>query len=107
MSLGFYKNLIVNDSYPLAVVGNNLMMFWQDFLAPFHIFIKADYQMNYIKMEDDLSTSTILMKSQATMKVSGKTKQKFDFEIFVDGPRIGRFEVKTAGLHILAQEIES
>jgi len=107
MSLGFYKNLIVNDSYPLAVVGNNLMMFWQDFLAPFHIFIKAEYQMNYIKMEDDLSTSTILMKSQATMKVSGKTKQKFDFEIFVDGPRIGRFEVKTAGLHILAQEIES
>ena len=107
MSLGFYKNLIITDSYPLAVVGNNLMMFWQDFMAPFHIFIKADFTMNYLKMEDDLSTSTILMQSQATMKVSGKTHQKYDFEFFIDGPRIGRFEVKTAGLHILAREIES
>jgi hypothetical protein len=107
MSLGFYKNLVVNDSYPLAVVGNNLMMFFQDFLAPFHVFIKADFKMNYLKMEDDLSTSTILVQSQATMKVSGKTHQKYDFEFFIDGPRIGRFEVKTAGLHILAREIES
>jgi urea transporter len=107
MSLGFYKNLIITDSYPLAVVGNNLMMFWQDFMAPFHIFIKADYRMNYLKMEDDLSTSTILMQSLATMKVSGRTRQKYDFELFIDGPRIRRFDVKTEGLHILAREIES
>ena len=107
MSVGFYKNLIITDTYPLAVVSNNLMMFWQDFLAPFYIFIKAEYWMKYLKMEDDLSTSTILVHSQANMKVSGKTKQKFDFEIFIDGPRINRFEVKTRDLHIIAKEIES
>jgi murein DD-endopeptidase MepM/ murein hydrolase activator NlpD len=107
MSLGFYKNLIITDSYPLAVVSNNMMMFWQDFVAPFYIFIKADYWMKYLKMEDDLSTSTILIQSQANMKVSGKTKQKYDFEIFIDGPRISRFELNTGGLHIIAKEIES
>jgi len=107
ISLGFYKNLTITDSYPLAIAGNNFMMFWQDFIAPFHIFIKADFRMKYVKMEDDLSTSTILVRSEASMKYSGRSGQKLDFEIFVDGPLIGRFEVKTDGLHILAREIES
>ncbi len=35
VALGFYKNLVIQDSYPLAVFKSKAMLFLQDFLASF------------------------------------------------------------------------
>jgi hypothetical protein len=107
VSLGYYKNLVINDTYPLAVFNNKLMLFWQDFVAPFHLFMKAGYKMNYLKMEEDFTNSKISLVSEADMRVSGKTREKIGFSFRIDDARISMFEVKGVDITISAKEIRS
>lgn len=107
VALGFSQNLIVNDRFPLAILKNNFKRFWQDFIAPFYIFMKAEYQLTYVKMEDDLSTITVLLKSEAKLKISGKNSNTIGFEIIVEDGRIASFIAASNQIHIKAGEIKS
>jgi urea transporter len=107
VALGFYKNLIIRDTFPLAVFKNKFMLFWQDFVAPFHFFMKASYEMKYVKMDDDLSDSKIFLESEANMKMSKNTRQQFKFQIEINNSRIDKFKVSGKNLSIVAKEIES
>ena len=40
---GYYRNLSISDSYSLNVAGKGLLQVLQDFIAPFHIFIRSCY----------------------------------------------------------------
>jgi urea transporter len=105
--LGFYKNLQIHDTYPLAVFKNRFMLFWQDFMAPFHFFMKASYTMKYVKIEDDLSSSFISLASEADMRMSKRELQKIQFNIEIDGDRISRFEVNEGSSSFFATETKS
>ena len=107
VSLGYYQNLVINDTYPLAVFNNKLMLFWQDFIAPFHLFMKANYKMNYLKMEEDLTDSKLSLASEADMRVSGKSREKVNFTLEIEDARISTFKVHGAHLNISAKEIRS
>lgn len=107
VALGYFQNLVVNDRFPLAILKNNFKRFLQDFIAPFYIFMKAEYKLNYVKMEDDLSTSSVLLRSEAKLKISGKNSSIIQFEIFVEDGRISRFDVKSKQIQISAGEIKS
>ncbi|OQX78519.1 MAG: hypothetical protein B6D64_06495 [Bacteroidetes bacterium 4484_276] len=107
VALGFYKSLIIRDTYPLAVFKNKFVLFWQDFLAPFHLFMKANYTMKYVKINDDLNSSKIYLTSGANMRISKSTHQKIDFKIEIDGSMISKFEVLGKNINLLAKEIKS
>ena len=107
VALGFYQDLEVKDKFPLAILKNNFKRFLQDFIAPFHIFMKADFIIKYVKMVDDLSTSSILLQSEANLKFSGKRSSSIHFEIFIDEDRIKRFEVRSDQINIKAAEVKS
>ena len=97
----------MKDKFPLAILKNNFKRFWQDFIAPFHIFMKADFIIKYVKMIDDLSTSNILLQSEANLTFSKKRSNSLHFELFIDEDRIKRFEVRSDQIHIRAGEIKS
>jgi len=107
VALGYYQDLEVKDKFPLAILKNNFKRFLQDFIAPFHIFMKADFTIKYVKMVDDLSTSTILLHSEANLKFGHKRSNSIRFEIFIDEDRIKRFEVRSDQININAAEIKS
>jgi len=105
--LGFYKNLSIQDVYPLAVFKNKFMLFLQDFMAPFHIFMKANYTMKYVSMEDDISDSNVFLASEANMRLSKNTGQQFKFQIEINNSRVDKFKVSGKNLSIVAKEIKS
>ncbi len=107
VALGYYQDMIIKDTFPLAILKNNIKLFWQDFIAPFHIFMLAGFKLNYVKMIDDLSSSSILLKSDAHLQSSGKSSRNFNFIIRVEEDRIKKFEVQTNQFHIKAGEIKS
>ena len=107
VALGFHQNLTVHDKYPLAILHNSFLRFWQDFIAPFHIFMKASYVLRYVKMEEDLSDSSILLKSEARLHYGGKGDEDVQFEIFVEENRMKRFEVISGELNIRASEVKT
>jgi hypothetical protein len=98
---------MVRDVYPLAIFRNHFMRFWQDFAAPFHFFMKAAYELRYVKMEDDLSSSSIQMESSATMSYLQHVRRQVNFNIQVENGRISHFEVLDKNIHIIAKEIKS
>lgn len=104
---GFYQNLRVEDAYPLAVLRKSFMKFLQDFIAPFYIFMKAAYHLEYIKIEDDLDSSRIRLSSEARLHESKRSDQNIRFDFLIADNRISRFEVKSGTRHILAKEQES
>lgn len=107
VALGFYKKLTVKDVYPLAIFRNHFMRFWQDFVAPFHFFMKASYELRYVKMEDDLSSSSIMLESSARMSYLNHIRHQVDFNIQVENGRLSLFEVKDNANHFIAKELKS
>jgi murein DD-endopeptidase MepM/ murein hydrolase activator NlpD len=105
--LGYYEKLQVKDTYPLKAFRNGLLQFLQDFIAPFYVFMKADYTLHYLSLEDDLTTSSIQLASEAKLGIAGKTLETYDFEILTGKGRIERFEARGRGLKISANEIKS
>ncbi|MCK4408067.1 MAG: urea transporter [Bacteroidales bacterium] len=90
---GFYKGLIVNDRYPLNTVNNNLITIIQDFIAPFYMFIKADYTLEYIKMDDNFSESSVFLKSKIEIKICKKLTKEQNFEIYIKDKSIEKFVI--------------
>ena len=100
---GFYKDLKVNDTYPVNLLNNRLMMFLQDFIAPFRLFLKADYSMTYLNLEDDLTDAIIELRSSTTARTGNKETRKIDFEFRAGKKGIERFRVTEKSRVILVE----
>jgi murein DD-endopeptidase MepM/ murein hydrolase activator NlpD len=78
---GFYKKLILRDQYPVYLLNNRIILFFQDFVAPFFMFIKADYTLQYDYINDPMTSGMIRLKSKAEMKIGGLVRKSMDFEL--------------------------
>jgi urea transporter/murein DD-endopeptidase MepM/ murein hydrolase activator NlpD len=105
--LGYYHHLELKDTFPLTSLRNGLMVFLQDFVAPFYMFMHADFRLKYFKLEDDLSTSRIEFHSGAQLRLAAKALESYSFEITVSGGRIERFKVKSSDFELSAKEVKS
>ena len=105
--LGYYEKLQVKDTYPLKAFRNRLLQFIQDFIAPFYIFMAADYRLQYQSLEDNLTTSSIHLSSEAGLRIAGKTLETCKFDMVIDSGRIAKFEARNNNLIISAKEIAS
>lgn len=107
VAMGFAEKLQIHDSLPATEFRKGILTFIQDFIAPFYIFLRADFLMEYLKFEDDFTSSSIRFGSVAKMKFFNTLMYNYNFEFFVNNGRIERFEVKTKKIHIRAQEIKT
>lgn len=64
---GYYEGLKISDQFPANKVYGRLPLFMQDFIAPFYIFLKADYEMDYVHLDDDLYASSAALKTSICM----------------------------------------
>ncbi len=104
---GFYKGLKINDVYPIHLLNNRGLIFLQDFIAPFYLFIKSEYDLEYLKIKDNLTDSNIFFKSKATVKHGSKKTRELNFEFEIESNRIKKLVV-TAGEKIMeAREVST
>ena len=88
---GFYKDLEVNDSYPLSTIRRPVLQFFQDFVAPFFLFMKAEYSLRQTKMENDFTSNTVWLASEARVKIFRKVVKELNFEMQVNQDGLQRF----------------
>lgn len=105
--LGYYDKLQVKDVYPLSAFKKGFALFWHDFIAPFYSFMKAEYALYYLKNDDNLVDSSIMMKAETRQFVLNKPSLAIDFELCVSGGRISLFKVTSNKVAIVAKEVES
>ncbi|MCD4745742.1 MAG: urea transporter [Bacteroidales bacterium] len=103
---GFYKNLIIQDNFPINTLNKGGLIFLQDFIAPFHIFLKSVFSLEYVKLEEDFTNSQILLKSKVEVKIGKKISHKLNFLIKISSNEITEFIINNKDYKIEAKRNE-
>lgn len=75
ISTGYYSKMIIKDTLPITLVNYKMLLFFQDFLAPFYIFLKTKYSATYVKKTEDFSKNCVLIDSKIAVGI-----YNFDFK---------------------------
>jgi urea transporter len=92
---GYYKGLKVKDVFTLSMISSKEGMLVQDLIAPFHTFLRADYEMEYLKMDDELSGSRAELRSQASVRAGKSVRKSFEFWFTIEKNRIEKIIIST------------
>lgn len=68
ISYGFYRNMKLEDTLPVNLVFKPRMLIIQDFLAPFHRYMKAAYSISYPGDHNEMISRNIELKGSITLK---------------------------------------
>ncbi|MFZ4401280.1 MAG: urea transporter [Bacteroidales bacterium] len=102
---GFYNNLVIEDNYPLHITANPYVLIVQDFIAPFYIFMKSEFQINYISKKDDFSNSDIELASKMKIKIGKISTKELNFNILIKDNCIDKIIVRQGVKSFVAQRI--
>ena len=100
--LGFYRNIEIEDHFPLNLVMNRFALFFQDFTAPFLKFVRSKYRLKYDHIDNEMMTSRICLSSSSINYFAGRRSSGYDFLIEIDEKGISSIKVKNAGISITA-----
>jgi hypothetical protein len=102
---GFYKGMAVKDVFPIHVLNKKTWIFLQDFIAPFYMFMKSEYRIEYVKIKKDFTDSKIEMHSTARVKRNRKTAREVRFKMEIEAKQIQKFEITEGNKTIVARRI--
>ncbi len=81
--LGFYKDLNIEDTIAINHVYTKLGLLVQDFIAPFYIFLKADFNLIYKEKDDEINPSLLTFSSSVIKSFLGFKTENVKFNISV------------------------
>ncbi|NOX46265.1 MAG: peptidoglycan DD-metalloendopeptidase family protein [Chlorobi bacterium] len=81
---GYYKDLKIHDNIPVNHTFKGLPLFWQDFLAPFYFFLSSKFQVQYGEPDDELSPTSIQLRSKVENYSFKKRLKTMGFSIDID-----------------------
>lgn len=77
---GFYRHLSLTDHYPVHILGSKTM-FLQDFIAPFHLFAKATFALDYARSSHHMTAPEITLRAVTRVKNPLRSVSKVEFEM--------------------------
>jgi len=80
---GFYNGMAIEDSFPVNLIFKRRMLYLQDFIAPFYLFLKADYSLEFVSIDNELSPEQIEIKSIVNTAIFGKKHRNLEFDISI------------------------
>ncbi|HTB30901.1 MAG TPA: hypothetical protein VK808_02685, partial [Bacteroidia bacterium] len=101
--LGYYHGVEIKDALPVSSFYGGFSKLLQDFVAPFHIYLKANYSAKFSEVDNEQNPGKVKIISSA-QKGSGENG-KIDFEMELDTNLLKRFTVKDNTLCITAENI--
>jgi hypothetical protein len=104
---GFYKGLKISDNYPIHMLNNKGLVLIQDFIAPFYLFVKSRYELEYIRINDNLTDSHILFKATSTITHGNKKTRELNFTFEIESNRIKKLTIIDGDKTIEANEVQT
>jgi len=102
--LGCTNNLQTNDSIAADLFMNKIVLFFQDFIAPFKIFNRSDFNLQF--NDGFVNHDEIKFESSVTNSIFGLNIKKYNFETTINPAGINKFCVNTGNKTIKALCIE-
>lgn len=90
---GFYCNMSIEDPIPVDLFHNRVLLFFQDLVAPFFIFISSMYTLSYTRIQDQLSSPVITLNAACEARTLKSSSGHMDFETRIDEKGINEFRV--------------
>ena len=104
---GFYKGLKITDNYPIHMMNSKGLVFIQDFIAPFYLFVKSRFELEYLKIKDQLTDSHIIFHSNSTVIHANKKTREIKFQFEIESNRIKRLAIIDGDKIIEANELQT
>jgi len=101
VQLGFYKDLEIKDSFPINLILKNPLLFLQDFVAPFFMFLRSEYRMIYEYIDNEVMTTKVRLVSTAVNYVAFYKLNRTKFTITLDEAGIQSINVDKNGKTII------
>ncbi|MFZ4520819.1 MAG: urea transporter [Bacteroidales bacterium] len=92
--MGYYRNLLVKDLYPVNTFNNRFIGIIQDFVAPFFLFTRSEYSLKYLAMDDALMQTNIRLKSEVSAIAGRHEIKNMECEMFVGPQGLDRFIIR-------------
>jgi len=92
--LGFYKDIRIHDHFPLNLVTVRLLLFLQDFTAPFLKFIRSEYNLKYDYIDNEVMTTRLRLASSSATYFIRRRTSGYEFTIEVDEKGISSLTVR-------------
>lgn len=100
--LGYYRDIEIRDRFPLNLVVNKLLLFLQDFTAPFVKFIKSEYRLHYNNIDNELMTTRINLASSSVNYFTRFKTSEYKFDIELNEKGISTIKINNAKHSITA-----
>lgn len=81
---GAYKDILISDKFPINIFSQKALMFFQDFLAPFYIFIKSEFNIRCSQIVFDFSGGMVEFKSSAEVKIGSHVLKSYQFNLLFE-----------------------
>lgn len=93
VQLGYYHISDSRDPLPVNQLFSKKQLFFQDFTAPFFMYLRASYHLKYTFIDDKMSPNVIFLESQVSSCIWKKRRQSIHFEIKIDKNGISKLNV--------------
>jgi urea transporter/murein DD-endopeptidase MepM/ murein hydrolase activator NlpD len=100
---GYYKDIRINDEFPANMNSNKFLLVLQDFIAPFYIFLKGRYQLEYVDMDDENWPSKVTIRSIVTSCLFNKMLKKTEYSFDLGKKGIEKFTIDNKKRQITAK----
>ena len=77
----YYKDLTITDNIAINNVFSGSKIYIQDLIAPFYIYLKANFNLKYKSIDNEFSHSEINVESFYELKSSSKPLKKINYKI--------------------------
>ena len=91
--LGYYENIKVTDNVPLIHFNNKFVQFFQDFVAPFYLFTKANYASGFTFADNLYAPQKLIIRSEIETKLINYSFKKVNFELELKDHKMHRFTI--------------
>jgi urea transporter len=91
--LGFYKDITIKDTFALNFIYSKLGLFIQDFIAPFFVFLKSNFELKYSEIDEVINPSYLTLNSSAEKLFFGKPTGRKNFSVGINKDGIDTIKV--------------
>jgi urea transporter len=96
------KNIPIQDSYPISLFSNNITRWVQDFMAPFFIFIKIEFESNASGEDNFLGGGKTQIESRQSYRIFGNKRDISSASINIENNKIINFSLQLKNKNIKA-----
>jgi len=91
--LGYYENIKIKDNVPLIHFNSKWIQFFQDFVAPFYLFTKANFSSTFTYADNIYAPQKLIINAEVETKLINYTFKKVNFEFELKDNKIHRFTI--------------